>query len=319
MPCAAELVVSTLVRHMIEYALPSRRDFLAALTGGLMGAALNGRRCRGAGASPQDTKPAQRAASLYYLYVMDTGLAGPDVPTIADKVTLAKALGFTGIDFQFKPAELPIMLRALDRAGLELSATYVMPTLENSPEPQLVEALKLLRGRPTCIELCFNSARLKPSDPAGDQRALDWIKRVADVIADSGPSVSVYPHRGSWSERVADGIRLSRAADRRNVGTNFNLVHWKWVKQDKPLDQLLSDALPFLKTVTINGMQQDTIVSLAEGDFDVAGFMTDVKRAGYRGGVGLQGYGIAGPSRAHLARSMTRWREMLPALNGGAA
>ncbi len=121
--------------------------------------------------------------------------------------------------------------------------------------------------------------------------------------------------RGSWSERVADGIRLSRAAARRNIGTNFNLVHWKWVESDRPADRLLAEALPFLRTVTINGLQQDAIVSLADGDFDVTGFMRTVQRAGYRGRIGLQGYGLAGASRDHLARSMTKWREILRALD----
>jgi sugar phosphate isomerase/epimerase len=295
--------------------LPSRRELLAGLAAGFACAALEGCARPATRPEPSNTKPAP--VPSFYLYVMDTGLVGPDVPTIAEKVALAKELGFEGIDFQFRPAEVPVMLQELDRRGLELSATYLMPTIENPPEPELLDALRLLRGRRTCIELCLNSQQLKPSDSAGDPLALDWLKRVADAVADEGLAVSVYPHRGSWSERVEDGIRLSRAAARVNIGTNFNLVHWRWVQSHQTLDQLLANARPFLKTVTINGMQQDTIVSLADGDFDVAGFMSAVKRAGYRGPVGLQGYGIAGTSRAHLARSMTRWHELLHALNGG--
>jgi sugar phosphate isomerase/epimerase len=98
------------------------------------------------------------------------------------------------------------------------------------------------------------------------------------------------------------------------VGAHFNLVHWKWVPQTKSLDVLLAEAMPYLKAVTINGMAGSQIVSLAEGDFDLVAFMAAVKKAGYRGMVGLQGYGIKGPSEEHLKKSMDKWREILAAI-----
>ncbi|HZL37940.1 MAG TPA: TIM barrel protein [Tepidisphaeraceae bacterium] len=247
-------------------------------------------------------------------YVMDTGLVGPDVPTLEEKVSLAKELGFSGIDYTFDRAKLPRMIELLDKAKLELTALYTSPLIEVPLDAGLAEAIKLLKGRPTRIEMALRSRNLKSSDPAGDKRALELIDRVSDLCGDSGPVVSIYPHTGLWTQSVEDGVRLSKASGRRTVGVNFNLVHWKWVKQDRPQKQSLKDALPYLFLVSINGLAGNTIGPLDQGNYDLPGFLRRLKSIGYRGPVGLQGYGIKGPSREHLTKSMKKWREMIQTL-----
>jgi len=83
------------------------------------------------------------------------------------------------------------------------------------------------------------------------------------------------------------------------------------VKQTMSLEDLLARSVPYLFSVTINGLKDDQIVSLDQGNFDLVGFMAAVKKAGYRGQVGLQGYGVPGPSADHLGRSMNRWKEIM--------
>jgi len=162
--------------------------------------------------------------------------------------------------------------------------------------------------------LAIQSKKFKPSDAAGDAEALELIDAVADRAADTGPVVSVYPHTGAWTELVDDGVRLAqaaRASGRKNVGTNFNLVHWKWVKQARSLDETLKDSLPYLYLVTVNGLDGNRIVSLDQGNYDLPGFVTVLKKTGYGGRIGLQGFGIPGPSAEHLKRSIDKWREMM--------
>lgn len=246
---------------------------------------------------------------------MDTGLRGPDVKTLEDKVRLLHDLGYWGIDYTYNPNELPRLIELLDHFGVRLACIYLSPLLEGKIDPQLRNSIAQMKGRPTRIELAIRSRTFKSSDPAGDEQALDLLRRISDWADDTGPVVSIYPHTGLWTERVEDGLRLARACGRANVGTNFNLVHWAWVKQDQPLGAVLRSALPHLLAVSINGLAGRTIVPLDQGDYDVTAFVRLLTEIGYRGPVGVQGYGIPGPSREASQRSINKWRQILASLN----
>ena len=254
---------------------------------------------------------AAAADSGWPFYVMDTGLVGPDVPTLADKVALAKDLGFTGIEYTLARGMIAELLRRVDAAGLELTGVYTTPSIDSPLDPQIIETIRLLKGRPTRIEMAFSSKKFKQSDPAGDTGAIALLQQASDACADTGPVISVYPHTGSWAERVEDGVRLASKLNRKNVGTNFNLVHWKWVPQIRPLEPALREALPHLMLVTINGLADRAIVPLDQGDYDLAAMLATLKKVGYTGRVGLQGYGIKGASREHLSASIKRWRQLV--------
>jgi len=249
---------------------------------------------------------------IWPFYAFDNGLR--TVPTVEGKVKLLKDLGYVGIEYHLNHKRLPEMLAALDKHGLTLNAVYSVPFLEDPPDPGLPESVKRMKGRATRIELAIRSRRFKkPSDPAGDPKGADLLKHVSDLCADTGPVVSVYPHTGFWTEKVEDGVRLARRIGRKNVGTNFNLVHWHWVKQARPLEEVLKEAAPHLASVTINNGRRDkrTITPLDEGDYDLVGFMRLLKQVGYTGQVGLQCWSIKEKSEAHLARSIKRWREIV--------
>ena len=265
---------------------------------------------------PADASAPQTRATgdRFPFYAMDTGLRGPDVPKLEDKVRLLHDLGYWGIDYTFNPSELPGLLELLDRFKVQLACIYLSPVLEEKIDPRLRESIRQMKRRPTRIELALRSRTLKSSDPAGDEKALALLRQISDWAADTGPVISVYPHTGLWTQRVQDGVRLAVASARKNIGTNFNLVHWAWVKQDEPLEAVLRSALPHLLAVSINGLAGRTIVPLDEGDYDVAGFVQLLAKIGYRGPLGLQGYGIQGSSGAALKKSMTKWHHIIDSL-----
>jgi len=256
------------------------------------------------------------AATVWPFYAFDNGLGS--VPKIDDKVRLLKDLGYVGVEGHLGHAQLPAWLEALDKHGLTLNAVYAVPMLENPMDPELPASIGRMKGRATRIEMAIRSKTVKPSDPAGDAKALDLLKRLSDLCADTGPVVSIYPHTGFWTERVEDGVRLARKSGRKTVGTNFNLVHWHWVKQTRPVADVLKEAAPHLFSLTINnGLKaKRTISPLDEGDYDLVGFMRAVKDAGYTGQVGLQCWSIKLPAEQHLARSIKRWRAIRKAVLG---
>jgi len=264
-----------------------------------------------------ETAPAGAGAreAAFPFYAFDNALNGGDAKTIEDKAKLLADLGYAGVSLHLDVKQLPAWLEQLDKRKLELFAIYCVPFLEEVTNSGLSQAVAMVKGRRTRIELAFRSRLLKPSDPAGDAKAIAHAKRISDWCGTSGPVASIYPHAGFWTARAEDGLRLAKAVDRKNFGTNFNLVHWKWTGSDKPLAGLLGDLKPHLLTVTINGLQsaagqKDRIVPLDQGDFDVEAFMATLKASGYRGPVGLQCWSIQGPSRVHLQASMSKWREI---------
>ncbi len=298
----------------------SRRRFLEVAAASAVWAAGAGpvRRASGAGAETAGVSAAagaktgagQRAAAVWPFYAFDNGLAS--VRRIEDKVRLLKDLGYAGVEAHLNHDRLPEWLSALDKHGLALFAVYTVPFIEAPMDPRLPESIARLKGRVTNIEMALRSRSFKPSDPAGDSKALDLLKRVSDLCAEAGPRVSVYPHTGFWTERVEDGVRLARKSGRANIGTNFNLVHWYWVRQTRPLEEVLKEARPHLFAVTINGglKAKRKILPLDEGDYDLVPFMRAVRRVGYTGPVGLQCWSIRLPAEQHLARSMKAWRRL---------
>jgi len=287
----------------------SRRGFVRGVVSGAAAVTVLGKSVL---AMAEAAAPKPTGKGIWPFYAFDNGLA--TIPTIEGKVKLLKDLGYVGVEAHLGHDRLPEWLAALDKHGLTLNAVYAVPLVEAAPDPGLPESVKRMKGRATRIELAIRSRTFKkPSDPAGDQKGTDLLKHVSDLCADTGPVVSVYPHTGFWTEKVEDGVRLARRIGRKNVGTNFNLVHWHWVKQARPLGEVLKEAAPHLMSVTINNgpTKGRKIAPLDEGDYDLVGFMKLLKKVGYTGQVGLQCWSVKGASEVHLARSIKRWRQIV--------
>ncbi len=238
--------------------------------------------------------------------------------SLAEQAQMLKELGYDGVGHIWldKVAE---RLKTLDDAGLKLfQITMVVEVATNKPayDPRFKEVLALVKGRQVQFDLLVNG--MKPSDPSVDPHAVVILREMSDLARDSGAQLLLYPHQGSWVERIEDSIRVAEKVDRPNVGVMFNLCHWLRVDKQRDYKPLLKQALPRLWAVSINGADEFSdqpgwdryIQPLGQGNFDVAGFLQTLRDLGYRGPIGLQCYGIGGDTREHLERSMTAWRQL---------
>jgi hypothetical protein len=74
------------------------------------------------------------------------------------------------------------------------------------------------------------------------------------------------------------------------------------------MQTVLAKASPYLLVVTINGTTEaGSIETLDKGTYDIYPFLKALKQAGFKGPIGLQGYGIGGDIRENLRRSMQAW------------
>ena len=231
---------------------------------------------------------------------------------------MLKELGYDGVGHIWLDG-VAERLKTLDAAGLKLyQITMTVDLTPNKPayDARFKEVLALVKGRHVQFDLLVGG--MKPSDPAGDERAVKILREMSDLARDSGSQLLLYPHVSNWIERIEDAVRVAELVDRPNVGVMFNLCHWLRVDPSRDYRSLLARAMPRLWAVSINGADvhdaspgwDHYIQPLDRGSFDVAGLLKTLDELGYKGPIGLQCFGITGDARDHLARSMAAWRKI---------
>lgn len=249
-------------------------------------------------------------------FAMDTGTKDDQHQGFEKQVVMLKELGYDGMDHT-GVENLPDKLRALDRCGLRLFAVYLDVWADRDQQnfnQGLEQAVELLKGRDVTLWVPIRSNDFNPSDTAGDESAVQVIRRIAALAESAGLKVALYPHSFFMLEKISDAVRIAKKVDRPNVGVTFNLCHW--LRTDRrDLTETLNEAAPYLRMVTINGADnqgewKELIQPLGSGEFDVSRVLIILQKLEYRGPVGLQGYGIGGDVRENLRRSMNAWETL---------
>lgn len=243
------------------------------------------------------------------LFVFDNG-AGRGVLPIEEQVELARRTGYAGV-FMSGTKDMPRWLAAHRERGMKFLGIYTgMDISKENPsyDPGLPEAIRQLKDSGTLITFTVNG---KAAD--GDERAVPVIRAVADMAAEAGLDVALYPHHGFHVARIEDAIRLIGKAGRKNAGLVFNLCHWLRSGDGANLAPRLKEAMPYMKLVSINGAAHEggwdrLIQTLDRGEYDVKAFVKAARAAGYRGPVGLQCYNVKGDREENLRKSMAAWR-----------
>ena len=192
------------------------------------------------------------------------------------------------------------MLQALESRGLKMFSIYVAVRVDaDKPayDAALPEAIRQLKGHGAVIWLTVQGTA-----PDAEERAVRKVREVADMAAESGIRVVLYPHMGFYVGRIEDALRMRKLVERPNVGVSFNLTHFLAVKDEANLDQRLREAMPYLELVSINGAEHEggwdrLIQPLDRGAFDVFGFLKKLVAAGYKGPIGLQCYQVPGDTK----------------------
>jgi len=246
--------------------------------------------------------------------------------SLAEQADLLKELGFAGAGHLWLDG-VQERLATLDRVALRLFQIYirldVSPQPKQTYDPRIKDVVPLLKGRGTQLAVLIVGG--KPSDATLDERCVQLLRELAEIAEPHGVRIALYPHANHWLEKVQDALRVTRKVGRANTGVMFNLCHWLRVGDEQELQPLLTDAMPLLYAVSINGSDRgdeikagtgNWIQPLDSGSFDMYGFLKVLNEMGYRGPMGLQCYGIKGDARLHLARSMAAWQRLVARLSG---
>ena len=270
--------------------------------------------------APAAERPGAKT-NAFFAFCIDTHDAKKR--NLEQQAALLKELGYDGVGHLWLD-NIPERLKTLDATGLKLfqiTMTVNITPGKQAYDPRFKEVMPLLKGRGVQFVLLMSG--LKPSDPAGDARAVEIVREMAEVARGSGAQVLLYPHSNDWLERIEDAVRVADKVDRPNVGVMFNLCHWLRVSKTRDYQPLLAQAMPRLWAVSLNGADEFDdqpgwgryIQPLGRGSFDMLAFLKTLRQLGYTGPIGLQCYGIPGDARDHLAESMKAWRNYSAKLN----
>ncbi len=248
-------------------------------------------------------------AAALPLYVFDNGVGRGEL-TLDQQAELTKRTGYAGI-FYSGVNDIPELVATHQRRGLKVLGIYTGMNLSDAApgfDPGLPEAIRQLKG--TGALITFTVAGKSAN---GDDVAVPVIREVADMAAQVGLKVALYPHYGMHVARIEDALRIREKAGRPNLGIVFNLCHFLRSGDEPNLDVRLKQALPYTWLVSINGTDHEgdwdrLIQTLDSGSFDVRAFVNRVRAMGYNGPFGLQCYKVKGDREENLDRSMRAWK-----------
>ncbi len=243
------------------------------------------------------------------LYVFDNGI-GRGTASIEEQAELTKRTGYAGI-FYSGTKSIPELVEAHKRRGLKVVGIYTgMNVTDAKPsyDPGLPDAIRRLKGTGALITFTVNGKAAN-----GDEIALPVIREVADMAAQNGLKVALYPHYGFHVARIEDALRLIGKAGKPNLGLVFNLCHWLRSGDEANMTVRLKESLPHTMMVSINGADHEgdwdrLIQPLDRGSFDVEGFVRRVRSMGFRGPFAQQCYNVPGDREENLRRSMAAWK-----------
>jgi sugar phosphate isomerase/epimerase len=234
-----------------------------------------------------------------------------------DQGKLLRELGYDGMGHVGYEG-LAGVVQELDRNGLRMFSIYVRVQLdEGKPKysPKLKEAIEILAGRDAMLIITINSRKYKPSETAGDDKAVEIVREISDMAAANGVRVALYSHYDFWMGRFGDSVRIAEKVDRKNVGAVFSLCHWL---RDGGGDMrpLLEKSIDYLFAVVIHGAdhkggRKELIQLLGNGNYDVYPLLQILKELGYSGPFGLLHYSIEGDIRETLMQAMKVWRQFI--------
>ncbi len=258
-------------------------------------------------------------AVAWPFFAFDNGVGRGAWPPSKQAETV-KSLGYEGIHYNYtNPKDFAAKIAACKSAGVPIQAMYIY-SFVNKPgasyDPGIKEAIRMLKGSETIIWLTLRDGKTGLQD----KEAVQVVREIAGMAADSGLKVSLYPHAGFYVATAEDAVRVAKAADLPNVGVSINLCHELFAGNSERLGEVVKAAAPYLNLVSINGASPipgkgpkawETL-SLGSGTFDTGGFLRLIRESGYRGPIGHQFFAVAGDDMQKLTRAIESWKTMKP-------
>ncbi len=255
-------------------------------------------------------------------YAMDTAFQRPGLD-LDQQLALVKELGYAGVAWHEQaPEQAKASVEQVEKHGLKMFTIYcagtVTPEGKVSYSPNLPKLMEVLKGHDTIIWFHIGGKGPDISTLDSSHPVIKNLRDLADLAAKNDTRIAVYPHVGEWTAKFGDATKLAQLVNHKAFGVTFNLCHALAMGEEKEIPQLLEQAAPVLVTVTVSGADADVsgakwdrlIQTLDKGTYDVGIVLRQLKKIGFTGPIGFQGYAIKGDARSILAPTMQAWKKL---------
>jgi sugar phosphate isomerase/epimerase len=250
-------------------------------------------------------------------FAFDNGV-GRGVWPPSKQAETVKSLGYDGIHYNYtNPKDLAAKIAACKAVNVPIQAVYIY-TFVDKPEaaydPGIKDAIRMLKGSDTIVWMTLRDG-IRGKQDADAARV---VREIAELAAESGLKVSIYPHAGFYVATAEDAVRVAKVVNLPNVGVTINLCHELFAGNSERLAEVVKIASPLLNLVSVNGASPDPVkgpkawdtLPLGSGTFDTEGFLRLVRDSGYRGPIGHQFFAVAGDDLQKLTLAINSWKTM---------
>ena len=228
--------------------------------------------------------------------------------------------GYAGIVLTF-PA--PLQIQRINRIAAQqndfkLTAIVWQMDLDKPVDEAYLSKVLPMLSKGKCLLLVSFLPREWKADSPLSSDAITKIRKVAEMAANNGVQMVLYPHEISPLVSADQAMEWKKRIARDDVMIALNLCHEMKAGNRDRLKEIIKRLMPQLAAVTINGADKvvdkpgvwdHTIQELGSGSYDVHDlFLKPLIDGGYKGPFILHTFGLKGSPETHLAHSMATWR-----------
>lgn len=148
-----------------------------------------------------------------------------------------------------------------------------------------------------------------------------FYKGILDYAISKDVKLVLYPHYNTYYPTTIDALALVEKFDHPSFGIAINLCHElmsdkgpvlkETFKQanDKLSAIILSGAILELNRTSVRTMNESTIHSLEDSEYDLKPYLKLIKKSDYKGPIGFINFKLSEP-KEYLKKSMKRWEEL---------
>ena len=238
--------------------------------------------------------------------------------TPEQRIEMLKELGFKNYAYDWRAEHLPEMAKELKLAGENgINVVAVWMWIDHRDYPgQLSESNEMIlrtlqeTGLHTQVWTGFSENYIEDlNEEKAIEKGTEMVRYLSERIAETGGKIALYNH-GGWLGEPENQVKIIENLPDHEIGIiyNFNHAH----EQIDRFPEIVSNMLPYLWVVNLNGMKKEgpMILPIGKGDQEKQMYKTLIE-AGFTGPFGILGHVLDADVKVILQQNLEGYAELI--------